>query len=61
VFLFAGFLVSVEVFREIRIPFTDIRLATARRERARRRDREATQHGTPASTGSAGTAGPDRA
>ena len=43
VFLFAGFLVSVEVFREIRIPFTDIRLATASRERARRRDREAVQ------------------
>jgi hypothetical protein len=41
VFLFAGFLVSVEVFREIRIPFTDIRLATASRERARRRDGEA--------------------
>jgi hypothetical protein len=38
VFLFAGFLVSVEVFREIRIPFTGIRLSTARRERARRRD-----------------------
>ena len=34
VFLFAGFLVSIEVFREIRIPFTRIRLATARRERA---------------------------
>jgi hypothetical protein len=33
VFLFAGFLVSVEVFREIRIPFTSIRLATGRRER----------------------------
>lgn len=33
VFLFAGFLVSVEVFREIRVPFTSIRLATARRER----------------------------
>jgi hypothetical protein len=27
VFLFAGFLVSVEVFREVRIPFTNIRLA----------------------------------
>jgi len=38
VFLFAGFLVSVEVFREVRIPFTSIRLATARRERARTRD-----------------------
>jgi hypothetical protein len=32
-FLFAGFLVSIEVFREIRIPFTRVRLATARRER----------------------------
>jgi hypothetical protein len=38
-FLFAGFLVSVEVFRELRIPFTSIRLAT--RERARRRDAQA--------------------
>jgi hypothetical protein len=37
-FLFAGFLVSVEVFREVRIPFTRIRLGTASRERARRRD-----------------------
>lgn len=33
VFLFAGFLVSVETFREIRIPFTRVVLATARRER----------------------------
>jgi hypothetical protein len=32
VFLFLGFLVSIEVFREIRIPFTSIRLATRRRE-----------------------------
>jgi hypothetical protein len=31
-FLFAGFLVSIEVFREIRIPFTSIRLGGARRE-----------------------------
>ncbi|HET7829854.1 MAG TPA: hypothetical protein VFL03_09845 [Candidatus Limnocylindrales bacterium] len=38
VFLFAGFLVSVEVFREIRIPFTSITFSTARRERAARRD-----------------------
>lgn len=38
VFLFAGFLVSVEVFHEVRIPFTGISLATASRERARRRD-----------------------
>ena len=57
VFLFAGFLVSVEVFREIRIPFTDIRLATARRERARRRDREAAQAGT---AGPASPAAPDK-
>ena len=33
VFLFAGFLVSVEVFREFRIPFTTLRLGAARRER----------------------------
>ena len=41
VFLFAGFLVSSEVFREVRIPFTHVRLATARRERVLRRDQEA--------------------
>ena len=40
VFLFAGFLVSVEVFREIRVPFTSIRLSTSRRDRAARRDAE---------------------
>jgi len=33
VFLFAGFLVSIEVFREIRVPFTAIRMRTGRRER----------------------------
>jgi hypothetical protein len=32
VFLFAGFLVSIEVFREIRIPFTSIKLSGRRRE-----------------------------
>jgi hypothetical protein len=32
-FLFAGFLVSIEVFREIRIPFTGIQLWATRRER----------------------------
>jgi hypothetical protein len=32
VFLFLGFLVSIEIFREIRVPFTSIRLATGRRE-----------------------------
>ena len=31
-FLFVGFLVSIEVFREIRIPFTRIRLGGSRRE-----------------------------
>jgi len=33
VFLLSGFLVSIEVFREFRIPFTGIRLGVARRER----------------------------
>jgi hypothetical protein len=32
ILLLAGFLVSIEAFREIRIPFTGIRLAGARRE-----------------------------
>ena len=32
VFLLAGFLVSIEVFREIRIPFTHVRLVTGRHE-----------------------------
>jgi hypothetical protein len=34
VFLFAGFLVSIEVFREIRVPFTGIRLPRAAANRA---------------------------
>ncbi len=50
-FLFAGFLVSVEVFREIRIPFTEIRLGTASRERARRRDAAARDLEEPAGAG----------
>ena len=33
-FLFAGFLVSIEVFREIRVPFTSIRLGRTRHEPA---------------------------
>ncbi|MBF8289057.1 MAG: hypothetical protein HW391_25 [Chloroflexi bacterium] len=33
VFLLAGFLVSIEVFRQFRIPFTGIQLGVARRER----------------------------
>ena len=32
-FLFAGFLVSIEVFRQIRVPFTRIQLGGRRRER----------------------------
>jgi hypothetical protein len=32
VFLFAGFLVSIEVFRDIRIPFTSVRLLSGRHE-----------------------------
>jgi hypothetical protein len=39
VFIFAGFLVSIEVFREIRIPFTSIRLRAERTERAERAQR----------------------
>jgi len=39
VLLFAGFVVSIEVFREIRIPFTSIRLRRARRERVASEDR----------------------
>ena len=31
--LLAGFLVSIEVFREFRVPFTNIRFGVARRER----------------------------
>ena len=51
VFLFAGFLVSVEVFREIRVPFTRIRLSTARRDRAARRDAEVQDAELPGSPG----------
>ena len=43
VFLFAGFLVSIEVFREFRVPFTTLRLARPRHEHALAGgDREAT-------------------
>ena len=34
ILLLAGFLVSIEVFREIRVPFTAIRLGAAREERS---------------------------
>ena len=42
-FLFAGFLVSIEVFRQFRVPFTGIRLGRAR-------------HESPAASGAATTA-----
>ncbi|MGZ8437289.1 MAG: hypothetical protein ACXWXR_01965, partial [Candidatus Limnocylindrales bacterium] len=32
IFLFVGFLVSIDVFREIRIPFTSVRIGGARHE-----------------------------
>ena len=50
VFLFAGFLVSVETFREIRVPFTRLVLATARRERP------GVQGGSPAEATATATA-----
>ena len=53
ILLFAGFLVSTEVFREVRIPFTSIRLATTSRERARQRD-------AAAAAAAARPAGPDQ-
>ncbi len=37
-FLLAGFLVSIEAFREIRIPFTAVRLTARRRERGQAPD-----------------------
>lgn len=41
VFLLLGFLVSAEIFREVRIPFTSIRLATRARARAQAVDEAA--------------------
>jgi hypothetical protein len=38
VLLFAGFLVSIEVFKEVRVPFTTIRLLASRREHGRAGD-----------------------
>jgi hypothetical protein len=54
-FLLAGFLVSVEVFREIRIPFTSVRLGTARREPGSRRPDPATGPSSASATPSART------
>jgi len=61
VFLFAGFLVSVEVFREIRVPFTTIRVSTARRDRAARRDAEVQDAELPGAPGLTEAAVPEAA
>ena len=45
-FLFAGFLVSIEVFREIRIPFTSIAFARDRHESRGRRRRPLAESST---------------
>jgi hypothetical protein len=58
VLLFAGFLVSTEVFREVRIPFTSIRLGTASRERARQRDAVAAAAASASGPASAAPSGP---
>jgi hypothetical protein len=46
VFLFAGFLVSIETFRQVRIPFTSILVGARRTEHGPLAD-----DGTPAATG----------
>ena len=65
VFLLAGFLVSIEVFREIRVPFTRIRLVTARHEdpaaAALERSEASASRPRAGSTGGPETAGADRA
>lgn len=48
VFLFVGFLVSIEVFREFRIPFTGIRIGGPRRERVPEADEGSTRSAAPA-------------
>jgi hypothetical protein len=48
VFLFAGFLVSIEVFREFRVPFTGIRLGATRKERVPEGDDASTVSPAPA-------------
>jgi hypothetical protein len=58
-FLFAGFLVSIEVFREIRVPFTAIRFATRRRESSEAQD-VARREGVEDETDSAPSPDPQR-
>ncbi len=55
VFLFAGFLVSTEVFREVRIPFTSIRFATRRRARRAARDAQVEDEDRTTGSGRAAT------
>jgi hypothetical protein len=58
-FLFAGFLVSIDVFREIRIPFTSIRLRGARHEAPEAVATATDQEGAPATAGAtASSSGP---
>ena len=65
VFLFAGFLVSIEVFREIRVPFTRIRLVTGRHEdpaaAALERSEDSASRPRAGSNGGPEAAGADRA
>jgi hypothetical protein len=56
VFLFTGFLVSIETFREIRVPFTSVTLRTARRERG-----PAADTGVASSAGDSGEVAPREA
>jgi hypothetical protein len=51
VLLFVGFLVSVDTFRELRVPFTAIRFGGTRRERAPAEHEAATTGAEAASTG----------
>lgn len=53
VFLFAGFLVSVETFREIRVPFTAVVLRRRRREAADGEAAGGPDAGEPAESGAA--------
>ncbi len=58
VFLFLGFLVSIDVFREIRVPFTSIRFATGRRESAAARALAAAVDAEPAAPDGSASAAP---
>jgi hypothetical protein len=61
VFLFSGFLVSIETFREIRIPFTGIALRTGRHERAGVAAADDDEERVAAGSAGSGSAGPGHA